>query len=381
MSRGLGLSQRFYEKLVAPILKEHFPELPYAACRIGLGSEVLGYDTEISADHDYGPCLQVFLAEEGFAATARQIMDVLDDALPTTFEGWTVRYPTNVRPPGNSEEGMLGSDHGVELYTIAAWCDRFLGRVFAARLTVRDWLSYSEQTFLTVTAGAVFRDDTGELRALRGRLGYFPRDVWLYKLAAQWARIAEERAYVGRAGDVGDELGSRVIATRMVGNIMRLAMLIERRYAPYPKWFGTAFSRLACASDLAPLLEQVLVAQSWQTRESALVEACRFMAELQIQRGVPGAVVPTMGSLNDRPYRFVDTLKIFDAIRAAIEDDDLRLLPEFGAADQFLSSNFVLAVPAYASAATGALLDTALGTQAGRATTETKEKARARTQC
>ncbi|TBG07147.1 DUF4037 domain-containing protein [Rhizobium leguminosarum] len=47
-----------------------------------------------------------------------------------------------------------------------------------------------------------------------------------------WNRIAEERAYVGRAGDVGDELGSRIIAARMVGNIMRLAMLIERRYAP-----------------------------------------------------------------------------------------------------------------------------------------------------
>ncbi|TWB46187.1 DDE superfamily endonuclease [Rhizobium sp. ERR 922] len=192
-------------------------------------------------------------------------------------------------------------------------------------------------------------------------------------------RVSPSRMYNGAlitTRPTGDEFGSRVIASRMVGNIMRLAMLIERRYAPYPKWFGTAFSRLACASDLAPLLEQVLVAQSWQTRESALVEACRFMAELQIQRGVPGAVAPTMGSLNDRPYRFVDTLKIFDAIHAAIEEDDLRPLPEFGAADQFLSSNFVLAVLAYASAATGALLDTALGTQAGRATTETKEKAR-----
>ncbi|MBY5637570.1 DUF4037 domain-containing protein [Rhizobium leguminosarum] len=218
---------------------------------------------------------------------------------------------------------------------------------------------------MTVTAGAVFRDDAGELNALRARLAYFPRDIWLYKLAAQWSRIAEERAYVGRAGDVGDELGSRVIATRMVGNIMRLAMLIERRYAPYPKWFGTAFSRLACASDLAPLLEQVLAARTWRERESALVEACRFVAELQISRGIPGAIAPVIGSLKDRPYRFIDCVKIFDAIRAAIKDEDLRLLPEFGGADQFLSSNFVLAVPTYASAVTGALLDTTSRTPAG----------------
>lgn len=43
-----------------------------------------------------------------------------------------------------------------------------------------------------------FRDDIGELSALRDRLCYFTRDVWLYKLAAQWGRIAEERAYIGR---------------------------------------------------------------------------------------------------------------------------------------------------------------------------------------
>ncbi|MBY5637569.1 hypothetical protein HFO39_22825 [Rhizobium leguminosarum] len=93
------MSQRFYENLVEPILKEHFPDLSYTACRIGLGSEVLGYDTEISADHDYGPCLQVILAEERFPAAAVQIMDVLDSVLPATFEGWAVHYPTNVRPP------------------------------------------------------------------------------------------------------------------------------------------------------------------------------------------------------------------------------------------------------------------------------------------
>lgn len=359
---GIGLSQRFYETVVDPILQEHFSNLPHAACRIGIGSEVLGYDTEMSADHDYGPCVQLFLPGENFAVMAPAIMEVLDRSLPPAFEERAVRYPTHSRPPGaNSVEGMLGSDHGVELYTLSAWNNRFLGRQFETDLTARDWLSYSEQLFLTVTAGAVFRDDIGELTALRSRLAYFPRDVWLCKLAAQWGRIAEERAYVGRAGDVGDELGSRVIAARMVGNIMRLAMLIERRYAPYPKWFGTAFSRLNCVADLAPLLDRVMLAQDWQERETCLLEACRFMAELQIAREVPGAIAPTIGSLHARPYRFVDSLKIIDALCAAIEDKDLRRVTDFGAADQFLSSNYILAIPDYTKSAMGALLDKHFG--------------------
>lgn len=359
---GNGLSQRFFEKVVGPSLYESFPCLSYAAARVGLGSEILGYDTDLSADHDYGPCAQLFLPAAGFSEIAPAVMKALDSSLPEVFEGWPVRYPTNVRPPDvGPDAGMLGSDHGVEIYTVTAWCDWFLGRQFTNDLTPQDWLSYSEQTFLTVTAGPVFRDDFGEFTSLRTRLSYFPRDVWLYKLASQWGRIAEERAYVGRAGDAGDDIGSRVIAGRMVGNIMRLAMLIERRYAPYPKWFGTAFSELECASDLTPILDQVMQAENWKEREAALVEACRFVAELQIAKGVPGAVAPVMGSIHARPYRFVDSLKIFASLRSAIEDDNLRRLPEFGGADQFLTSNFVLAVPAYASAAVASLWELSKG--------------------
>jgi hypothetical protein len=355
---GIGLSKRFYESLVKPILKEHFPDLPYAACRIGWGSEVLGYDTELSADHDYGPCVQIFLTEDSFPSTAQALMRRFGEGLPATFEGWPVRFSRNVRPPKTHPElGLLGSDHGVELYTLSAWCNQFLRREFDTELTVRDWLSYPEQFFLLVTAGAVFRDDLGELTALRNRLTNFPRDIWLYKLAAQWGRIAEERAYVGRTGDVGDKIGSRVIASRVVENIMRLGMLIERQYAPYSKWLGTAFARLECAADLTPLLERALSAENWKDRETALLEACKFMAELQVRRNIPGAIAPLAGSLHGRPYRFIDSLKIGGALRAAIANDDVRLLPECGAADQFLSSNYVLAAPEYTRAATIALLD------------------------
>lgn len=356
---GLGLSRRFYEQIVAPLLHERFPGLPHAAARIGLGSEVLGYDTVLSADHDYGPCVQLFLPEAGFPSIAPTVLRAFDQSLPATFEGYPTRYPTAVRPEGGSAaEGLLGSDHGVELYTLKAWCDRFLGRQFPTTPTTRDWLAYPEQFFLTVTAGAVFHDGIGELTDLRLRLAYFPRDVWLYKLAAQWGRIAQERAYVGRSGDVGDELGSRIIAARMVDNIMRLCMLLERRYAPYPKWFGTAFAELSCALLLSPLLDRALSAGNWQHREAALLDACRLVAELQCEKAVPGASAPTVVPLHDRPYRFIDSVRISDALRDAIDDEGLRRLPEFGAADQFIASNFVLAVPTFSSAVVDGLLAT-----------------------
>ncbi|MGM1065773.1 hypothetical protein [Saccharothrix sp. Mg75] len=58
---GLELSRRFYREAVEPLVREHFGEVPHSAARIGPGSEVLGFDTERSADHERGPRLQLFL--------------------------------------------------------------------------------------------------------------------------------------------------------------------------------------------------------------------------------------------------------------------------------------------------------------------------------
>jgi hypothetical protein len=115
---GLGLSRRFFESVVAPLVEEHFPSLPFAAARIGRGSEVLGFDTEMSADHDYGPNVQLFLREEDFPEFATRLSCTFDATLPERFEDWPLRYPCSTRPPSSDAAGskfMLGSDHGVEI--------------------------------------------------------------------------------------------------------------------------------------------------------------------------------------------------------------------------------------------------------------------------
>ena len=63
---GLKLSELFYRNAVKPILNAEFPKLMYAAARIDYGSEVLGFDTPLSIDHDWGPRLQLFLSEKGY---------------------------------------------------------------------------------------------------------------------------------------------------------------------------------------------------------------------------------------------------------------------------------------------------------------------------
>lgn len=61
---GLRLCHRYYTEAVRPLLTEAYPDLRYAAGRLGAGSEVLGFDTERSVDHDWGPRLELFLTPD-----------------------------------------------------------------------------------------------------------------------------------------------------------------------------------------------------------------------------------------------------------------------------------------------------------------------------
>ena len=47
----LELSRLFYWEVVRPILDQHYPGLLHAAGLIGPGSEILGFDTQMSMDH------------------------------------------------------------------------------------------------------------------------------------------------------------------------------------------------------------------------------------------------------------------------------------------------------------------------------------------
>src|SRR5436190_10962974 len=81
---ALQLNADFYAEVLAPLLTDW----PHAAARLGSGSEVLGFDTERSTDHGWGPRLQVFVDD----AAVDEVRAALEDALPETFQGWPVRY-------------------------------------------------------------------------------------------------------------------------------------------------------------------------------------------------------------------------------------------------------------------------------------------------
>ena len=85
---GLELSRRFYYEAVKPILAEEFPHLKISAARLGNGSDVLGYDTLLSTDHDWGPRLQLFLHDKDYEQFHAELTERLRHRLPRRFLGF-----------------------------------------------------------------------------------------------------------------------------------------------------------------------------------------------------------------------------------------------------------------------------------------------------
>lgn len=266
-----------YEEQIAPLMEREFPDLLYAAATLGMCSEVLGLDDEISMDHEWGPRLTIYLSDEDHARHAEAIQAGLQASLPLQFKGLTMMW----RQPGvdihDTRETAL---YHVRVGTVDGAL-RFCGGTAALPLQDVDWLRVSEQHLLEFTSGRVYRDDAGELERAREALAYYPDDVLRFLLVGEWNTVGGAWFPIGRMGARGDQLGVRLQADAVSRHLMQIAFMVSRRYAPYKKWFGTLFSRLPVAHKLAPVLQELLHKQRWQSVEERICKATAILLDAQ----------------------------------------------------------------------------------------------------
>ncbi|MFJ9953397.1 DUF4037 domain-containing protein [Kitasatospora sp. NPDC091207] len=358
---GLELSKVLYEEAVRPLLDGSYPGLRYAAARVGPGSEVLGFDTPRSADHDWGPRLDLFLTPEDAARHAADLHELLARRLPKQVRGW----PTHFRSSGDPSDPVAHLEvtegpvaHRVVVRQVDAWLAAQLGTGAAgtdAKPTVGEWLAMPQQKLAEVTGGAVFHDGLGTLVAARRRLAWYPEQVWRYLLACQWQRLSQEEAFVGRCAEVGDELGSAVAAGRLVRDLMRLGLLLERRYAPYTKWLGSAFAQLEAAERLTPSLRGALAATDYPDRERHLCDAYETVARMHNAAGLTAPVESARRPYHGRPFLVLHAERFARALAATLTDPQLRGLPLTGSVDQWADSTDLLIRPDVIRAAADAL--------------------------
>ena len=305
---GLELSRAFYEQYGAPLLHEQFSQVEHliAVGLIGSGSEVLGFDNEVSRDHDFEPSFCLLLPDE--SVIDRRTAFLLERAyakLPREF--MEVRRST-LAPVGGARHGVLRA------------ADFFTEKVGAPDgvLTVDQWLKLPQQSLLEATAGVLFRDDLGQVTAIRTALSHMPEEVRKKRLAGHLLLMAQAGQYnYLRCLKHGEPAAGQLAVNEFVKSCIEVVFLLNRVYAPYYKWSFRALRELKKLSLTAETLEYLLTTgNDEELAESKydMIEstASDIIDELQ-EQGLTKAIC---GDLEKHAY----------SVNDGIEDGDVRNL-------------------------------------------------------
>ena len=142
--KGLELSEKYYTQIGLPMLQDRFANyLPRIAVGlVGEGSEVLGFDDEISHDHDFGPAFCMWLTKADYEKIGKELAEAYA-SLPGDFEGFQARNSTQ------QAEGRVG------VLEIHAFYKSFIGDEQPPKNSLT-WLHLPEDKLAAITSGKVF---------------------------------------------------------------------------------------------------------------------------------------------------------------------------------------------------------------------------------
>ena len=276
--RGLELSERFYKECGEPMVRERFPELlPLIAVGlVGGGSECLGYDDDISRDHDFEAGFCIFLPDERIVDRKAEFeLERAYSYLPKEFMGYK---RSGLSPVGGNRHGVMRTAEFFKSKT---------GTTDGV-LSVGDWFFIPEQSLAEATDGKIFYDGLGEVTAIRERLAYMPSDVRLKKLAGNLLLMGQAGQYnYPRCIARGDRAAAQLAVFELAKAALNAAFLLNCRYAPYYKWTFRALAELPRLSELYEPLEYLISSgngEEAERKQSIIEDVCaRVIAELRAQ--------------------------------------------------------------------------------------------------
>ena len=324
--KGLKLNQGFYQDIIKPLIDSNYPDLDYSAGLIGYGSDVLGFDTHISMDHNWGPRLIVFLSDNKLEINKEKLDNLFKKQLPYKYKG----FPTNFTDP--KEDGVQSMEkinegeinHLIEITGVKEYLNRYLSVENIENINLIDWLKFSDQSLIELTAGEIFHDGLGQLQSIREYLKFYPDDVLRLKLAALWYYISQEEAFIGRNLDIGEEMGVKLISSRIVNALIKICFYCERKYIPYSKWFTRSFKKLDCYQEIGDLFYEILEFEDLSKTGKKLCQAYKKVVSIQNKLELTEDIEVKVVDYYGRPYKVVFTEKIKDKLIESIKDKNLK---------------------------------------------------------
>ncbi len=203
-----------------------------AAGLVGDGSECLGFDDEISQDHDWGPSFCIWLTKTDFEQIGSELQRAYE-RLPQRINGFPAR-----------KESHWGSGR-TGVFEINRFYKRFIAFDHPPK-NLAEWRVLPENNLATATNGRIFFDPLGEFTVFRDQLkSFYPEDIRLKKIAARCMKIAQSGQYnFSRCVRRNEPVAAQHAATEFIAAAISMIFLLNRQYCPFYKWMHRALRRL-----------------------------------------------------------------------------------------------------------------------------------------
>jgi tetratricopeptide (TPR) repeat protein len=242
---GMALSEEYYKVFGKKMIDEKFPEYRkyIAVGLVGEGSECLGIDDEYSQDHDFGPGFCIWLPQKIYEEIGTE-MQIAYEMLPESFKG--IRKMET--PEGKGRTGV---------FSIENFYKRHIGTM---PVTNRDWMFIPEISLCTVTNGKIFEDNSGKFSECREKLlCFYPQDVFLKKMAARVAVMAQSGQYNYERCMKRGEISSAYIAcSEFIKTTVSAVYLLNKKYMPYYKWMFKLMDDLIILPEIKQMLGELV---------------------------------------------------------------------------------------------------------------------------
>ena len=272
--KGLDLSEDYYSTYCVEMIEKKFPAYNgrIAAGLVGEGSECYGFDDDISKDHDWGPGFCLWLTAEDFNTIGHDLQ-MEYERLPESFKG----YKRLISQWGAGRVGV---------FEIGKFYQKYIG-ISSAPVTPEGWLYLPESFLSTCTNGRVFNDPLGEFTRIREDiLNYYPEDVRLVKIAAKCMSCAQSGQYnymrsIGR----NEYFPAFFAEAKFCSDIMSMAFLLNKEYAPYYKWIHKAVQKLPILGQfIYDKILELINASDHKTKNDLIeIISLKIIEELQNQ--------------------------------------------------------------------------------------------------
>jgi hypothetical protein len=321
--KGLELNEGFYTDIIKPLLDKNYQKLPYSAALLGYGSDVLGFDTEVSMDHNWGPRLQLFIDDKDLIS---ELKNYFSYELPLQYKNYSVNFS---KPGYDGTIRMEYTDkkpvnHLIEITTFEDYLKERYSMEKTSDFTRQDWLNFTDQSLVELTSGRVFYDGLNKINKMREELKFYPLDVCKLRMAVLWNYISNKEAFVGRSIALNDYIGLKLNTGRIVNYLIKLLFYLENKYIPYCKWFGSAFRQLDAYKDVNVLVMNLLKENIPERIEEYICILYEKVIEIHNRnRELPHLENKTRYYFN-RPYKVIFSENIVSEIQDSIKDEAIK---------------------------------------------------------